>query len=72
MYAVEFQTTVKDDGSIDIPPAYRSHLKGTIRVIILAEEPTTKPSIIRRLLENPRRVENFTPFRRDEIYNRSL
>ena len=72
MYAVEFQTTVKDDGSIDILPAYRSHLKGTIRVIILAEEPTTKPSIIRRLLENPRHVENFTPFKRDEIYNRSL
>jgi len=72
MYAVEFQTTVKDDGSIDIPAAYRAHVKGTIRVIILTEEPTTKPSIIHQLLENPRRVENFTPFKRDEIYDRSL
>jgi hypothetical protein len=72
MHAVEFQTTVKDDGSIDIPAAYRSQLKGTVRVIILADEVITKSSFISRLLENPRYVENFTPFKRDEIYDRSL
>lgn len=72
MYAVEFQAKVKEDGSIDIPEAYRPQVHGVVRVIILTNAPTTKPSIIRQLLNNPRRVDNFTPFKRDEIYDRSL
>ncbi len=72
MYAVEFHAKVKEDGSIDIPAAYRPQVQGTVRVIILTEEPVNKPSIIRQLLANPRRVENFTPFKRDELYDRSL
>ena len=72
MYAVEFQTKVKEDGSIDIPAAYRPQVHGTIRVIILTDTPPAKPSIIRELLNNPRRVANFTPFKRDEIYDRDL
>jgi len=72
MYAVEFQAKVKDDGSIDIPAAYRLQVHGTVRVIILTDAPTAKPSIIRDLLTHPRRVNNFTPFKRDEIYDRSL
>ena len=72
MYAVEFQAKVKDDGSIDIPAAYRPQVHGTVRVIILTDISTTKPSIIRHLLKNPRRVDTFTPFKRDELYDRSL
>ena len=72
MYAVEFQAQVKDDGSIDIPAAYRPQVHGRVRVIILTDPPTTKPSIIRHLLNNPRRVAPFTPYARDEIYDRSL
>lgn len=72
MYAVEFQTKVKDDGSIDIPAAYRAQVQGMVRVIILTDAPLAKPSIIRELLNNPRRVANFTPFKRDELYDRSL
>ncbi|MCG8352513.1 MAG: hypothetical protein MI924_32510 [Chloroflexales bacterium] len=72
MYAVEFQAKVKEDGSIDIPAAYRSQVQGTARVIILTDTPTTKPSIIRQLLKNPRRVDNFTPVKRGEIYDRAL
>ena len=72
MYAVEFQTKVKDDGSIDIPVAYRSQVHGTVRVIILTDTPMAKPSIIRHLMTNPRRVNTFTPFTRDELYDRSL
>lgn len=71
MYAVEFQTTVKEDGSIEIPSAYRQQMKGTVRVIILADNPSDKPSIIRELLANPRHVSDFTPLSRDEIYDRS-
>jgi hypothetical protein len=66
MYAVEFQTKVKDDGSIDIPAAGRPQVHGTVRVIILTGASPAKPSIIRGLLNNPRRVANFTPFKRDE------
>ena len=72
MYAVEFQAQVTDDGSIAIPAAYRPQVHGMVRVIILTDAPTTKPSIIRHLLNNPRRVDPFTPFTRDELYDRSL
>jgi hypothetical protein len=73
MYAVEFQAHVKDDGSLDIPEAYRPQIHGTVRVIILTHTPPNpKPSIIRQLLANPRRVDTFTPFTRDELYDRSL
>jgi len=72
MYAVEFQAKVTDDGSITIPVAYRPQVHGTVRVIILTDAPTNRPSIIRQLLNNPRRVAPFTPFQRDELYDRSL
>ena len=72
MYAVEFQAKVNDDGSIDTPVAYRPQVHGLVRVIILTDAPTTKPSIIRQLLNNPRRVAPFTPLTRGEIYDRSL
>ncbi len=72
MYAVEFQAQVTDEGSIAIPAAYRPQVHGRVRVIILTDTPTTKPSIIRDLLDNPRRVAPFAPFTRDELYDRSL
>jgi hypothetical protein len=72
MYAVEFQAQVTDEGSISIPAAYRQQVQGRVRVIILTDTPTSKPSIIRDLLNNPRRVTTFVPFTRDELYNRSL
>lgn len=72
MYAVEFQAKVKDDGSIDIPAVYRVQVQGVVRVIILTDTLTNKPSVIRQLLNNPRRADNFTPFKRDELYDRSL
>ena len=72
MQAVEFQAKVKDDGSIDIPAIYRPQVQGIVRVIILTETSVSKPSIIQQLLNNPRRVDTFTPFKRDELYDRSL
>ncbi len=71
MQAIEFQATVKEDGRIDIPPAYRPQVKGTVRVIILTETSAAEPSILQRLLENPRKIEAFTPLTREEIYNRN-
>lgn len=71
MHAVEFQAHVNDDGSIDIPEAYRQEVQGRVRVIILTDISTSKPSILHHLLDNPRQVAPFTPLTRDEIYDRS-
>jgi len=70
MHAIEFQTKVKD-GSIAIPEEYRDQLKGSVRVILLAEESTEKFDMIEHLLANPLNVEGFKPLAREEIYEQS-
>lgn len=37
MYAIEFQTTIKNN-MIEIPEAYRDRLQQRVRVIVLADE----------------------------------
>lgn len=71
MNAVEFQTKLKEDGSIDVPEVYRGQMQGILRVIILSEEPGEKASLLEELLKTPRRVEPFMPVKRDELYDRS-
>lgn len=68
MYAVEFQTTIKN-GMIEIPAEYQQNLKRSVRVILLAEDvgQTTK-SFIDQLLARPLRVKDFQPLTREEIY----
>jgi hypothetical protein len=68
MIAVEFQTSIKN-GTIEVPSEYQNTFTGTVRVIILAQEPRKASKIIHRLLENPIDDPSFTPFTRDEIYN---
>ncbi|MEK6410423.1 MAG: hypothetical protein AABN34_26165 [Acidobacteriota bacterium] len=67
MYAIEFQTRVMD-GSITIPEEYRDQLKGSVRVILLAEQSTEKFDMIEHLLANPLNFEGFKPLTREEIY----
>lgn len=76
MFAVEFQTNVKD-GTIEIPTEYRESFKDRVRVILLAEVglQTKQPlhavqTFIHELLQKPIQLENFHPFSRDEIYAR--
>ena len=69
MYAVEFQAIVRD-GIIEIPEEYREQLNGHIRVILLTEEKDSQPNFIAQLLEHPRKVKDFTPLTREEIYER--
>lgn len=79
MYAVEFQTHITD-GVIEVPELYRNQLSGSVRVIILAElltkdavgttTNTDFTHLLTRLLAHPRPVLNFTPLKRDEIYER--
>ncbi len=71
MYAVEFQTNIKN-GFIEVPELYRKFLQNNVKVIILAEDkPETCSDIIEELLNSPVRLAEFTPFKRDEIYERN-
>jgi len=70
MYAVEFQTQVTD-GTIEVPSEYRQRVKGTVRVIILAEETAPEIDMIEHLLAHPIHAPGFVPMKRDEIYQRS-
>ena len=54
MYAVEFQTTIKN-GKIEVPEMYRQQLKKRVRVILLYEEriDDDQPSIATLLADAP-------------------
>ena len=70
MYAIEFQTTVKN-GLIEIPRQYLKNLTERVRVILLIEEvPTVSENYIDQLLAHPVRVMGFRPLTREEIYAR--
>ena len=68
MYAIEFQTTVKN-GSIEIPRQYLRNLTNRVRVILLVEEASkTTVNFIDQLLAHPVRVKGFRPLTREEVY----
>ena len=70
MYAVEFQTTIKN-GVIEIPAEYQRNLNRSVRVILLAEDvPQATKGFIDQLLARPVRIKNFHPLTREEIYAR--
>ena len=69
MYAVEFQTKVKN-GIIEIPEVYRDRFKERVRVILLAEEVSTTLNLIDQLLQHPVKVAGFQPLTREEMYER--
>ena len=70
MYAVEFQTTVKN-GVIEIPSQYQKNFQRKVRVILMAEENAhPSQSFIDHLLTHPLRVKKFQPLTREEIYAR--
>lgn len=67
MYAIEFQTKVKN-GTIDIPEEYGDRFKIRVRVILMVEKETLTTHFIDELLENPKKVSDFQPVTREEIY----
>lgn len=69
MYAVEFQTNV-ENGHIEIPAEFREQVSGYVRVIVLAEEQHSQSDFLAQLLANPIKLDQFTPFSREEIYER--
>jgi hypothetical protein len=70
MYAVEFQAQI-NNGTIEIPEAYRSRFKERVRVILLAEEESTTVTLIDQLLQHPVKVPGFKPLTREEMHERS-
>lgn len=69
MIAIEFQARIKD-GTIEVPMEFRDQLSGMVRIIILRTELQRTSKIIERLLKHPIQDPTFTPFHRDEVYNR--
>ncbi len=68
MYAIEFHTIVRD-GAIEIPAEHRAKFQHRVKVILMAEEESESPStLIDRLLTSPRKVKDFRPLTREEIY----
>ena len=71
MQAIEFRTKIRN-GIIEIPKKYRRKIKATVKVILLEEDITdTASDMIESLLESPLKLKSFTPFKREEIYDRS-
>ena len=69
MEAIEFKTKIKN-GTIQIPKKYKQRIGNTVKVIIISEQGTKQADIIDKLLANPIEPKDFSPFLREEIYER--
>ena len=70
MLSIEFQTTVRN-GTIEIPPEWRSLFTNQVRVILQAEETSTPTkNLIDQLLTRPVRLKTFRPIPREELHAR--
>lgn len=68
MQAVEFRTSIKN-GAIHVPEEFRNKIRGQVRVILLTDEyEATRPNLIDHLLENPLKIDDFSPLSRNDIY----
>jgi hypothetical protein len=71
--SIEFQTKIKN-GIIEIPESYQAQFTDheSVRVILIPEarskqQPTNR---LQALIENPLKIDSFTPLKREEIYER--
>lgn len=69
MFAIEFHSFIKN-GSIEIPEEHKNKIKGSVRVILLAEEKTSEADFVESLLANPVKLPGFVPFTREEAHGR--
>ena len=70
MKAFEFRTKIKN-GFIQIPRNYKKELGDTVKVIVLCEHKAKHKDMVDKLLEHPFKKDDFKPFSRDEIYERT-
>ena len=69
MEAIEFKTKIKN-GTIRIPKKYKQRIGTNVKVIIISEQGARQADIIDKLLANPIKSKDFSPFLRKEIYER--
>lgn len=68
--AIEFKARVKN-GKIEIPKRYKNKIANNVRVILFSESSQKGRDIIDDLLNNPIKIDNFSPLTREEIYERN-
>jgi hypothetical protein len=70
MQAIEFRTKIQD-GCIYIPERYRNRISANVKVILLTEQVMGNDfDFIDEIIKNPIKMNSFTPFKRDAIYER--
>jgi len=69
MEAIEFKTKIKN-GTIQIPKKYKQKIGNTVKVIIMTEKKAKQTDIIDKLLKNPIKIKDFSPFLREEIHEK--
>ncbi len=69
MEAIEFKAKIKN-GIIQIPEKYKQKIGNTVKVILITEKKAKQTDIIDKLLANPIKSRDFSPFSREEIYER--
>ena len=69
MEAIEFKSKIKN-GIIRIPEKYKQKMGNTVKVIVITEKKAKQADIIDNLLANPIKSKDFSPFLREEIYER--
>jgi len=69
MEAIEFKSKIKN-GIIQIPEKYKNKIGNTVKVIVITEKKVKQTDIIDKLLAKPIKSKDFSPFSREEIYER--
>ena len=69
MEAIEFKAKIKN-GFIRIPEKFKQRTGSNVKVIIISEQKVRQTDIIDKLLLNPIKSKGFSPFLREEIYER--
>ena len=69
MEVIEFKSKIKN-GIIRIPEKYKQKMGNTVKVIVITEKKAKQADIIDNLLSNPIKSKDFSPFLREEIYER--
>ena len=69
MEAIEFRARVKD-GKIEIPKRYKNKIPERVHVIVFGQTSGIHRDMIDELLENPLKIDDFSPLTREEIYER--
>ena len=69
MEAIEFKSKIKN-GIIHIPEKYKQKIGNIVKVIVITEKKAKQDDIIDKLLANPIKSKDFSPFLREEIYEK--